>query len=141
MDTHQQHGHHMLTSSILSTYAVTISNNREASKEELQANRFRWFQAKDTWMFRLQTRKAYRDIHITKNAEVVTLRPLAAKDLVRSHDRVCGKCDGQSGNGTSVSLNTMVFPCQSFRQCSIHSFIHPSIFSAMLYELGNAKRL
>lgn len=63
-----------------------------------------------------------------KDAVAVTQRPLAAKDLVRSHDRVCGKCDGQSGNGTRVSVSTKVFPCQSFHQCSVHSFIHPIHF-------------
>jgi hypothetical protein len=34
------------------------SNNRKAGKQQLQANRFRWVHAKDTWMFRLHTRKA-----------------------------------------------------------------------------------
>jgi len=52
-----------------------------------------------------------------------TLRSLAAKDLVRSHDRVCGKRDGQSGNGTSVSLSTMVLP-HSTNAPTIHSPIH-----------------
>ena len=51
MDTHQQHGQHMLASTILSTYAFTITNNRKTNKNSYWLTGFDGFALKTPGCF------------------------------------------------------------------------------------------
>jgi len=83
----------MLVSSILSTYTVTVSNNRKASKNSYRLKGFDGFALKTPGCFDYKCAKPNMKSIITKNAEAVTQRPLSAKDLDRSHDYVGNEMD------------------------------------------------